>query len=137
MATKIEQTSEISILTPAGRMDGSTAASIEKEILDVISAGFARVVLDLSQIEYISSAGLRVVVIAAKRLKQRSGTFVLCSLQPLVREVFEVSGLLGVVTIMASLGEAMASARPVGLILAATPVGEPSHQTRPRTNSEP
>ena len=111
MALRIEHTADISVITPAGRMDSNTAASIEKEILDVISAGSSRVVLDLSQIEYISSAGLRVVVIAAKRLKQRSGLFVLCSLQPLVSEVFEVSGLLSLVTVEGSLREAMASAR--------------------------
>jgi stage II sporulation protein AA (anti-sigma F factor antagonist) len=112
MATKIEHTTDISVITPAGRMDSSTAASIEKEILNVISAGSPRVVLDLSQIEYISSAALRVVVIAAKRLKQRSAAFVLCSLQPHVSELFELSGLLDLVTVEGSLGEAMASAGP-------------------------
>ncbi|MET0152684.1 MAG: STAS domain-containing protein [Candidatus Binatia bacterium] len=110
MTSRIEHTADISVITPVGRIDGTTAASIEKEILDVIAAGSPRVVLDLSQIEYISSAGLRVVVIAAKRLKQRSGSFVLCSLQPLVSEVFEISGLLSLVTVKDSLREAMATA---------------------------
>ena len=52
--------------------------------------------LDLGRLDYISSAGLRVVLIAAKRLKSVGGALVLCTLNPSVREVFEISGFASI-----------------------------------------
>lgn len=96
-----------SVFTPQGRIDGATAGALEAALLAAIDADVPRLVLDLAQVEYMSSAGLRVVVLVGKRLKQRGGRLVLCSLQPLVQEVFEVSGLLGMVAVAPGRSEAL------------------------------
>jgi stage II sporulation protein AA (anti-sigma F factor antagonist) len=109
MASSFEHAGDVSVLRPSGRLDSITAASIEKEIA-AVSTQSARVVLDLSELDYLSSAGVRMIVISAKRLKQRSGTFVLCNPQPMVRQVLELSGLFGVLTVASSLAQAMSTA---------------------------
>ena len=109
MTSRIEHAGDVSVLRPSGRLDSITAASIEKEIA-AVSTHSPRVVLDLSELDYLSSAGVRVIVISAKRLKQRSGTFVLCNPQPVVRRVLELSGLFGTLTSASSLAQAMSSA---------------------------
>ena len=50
-----------------------------------------RLVLDLAGLEYISSAGLRVLMLASRDVKSREGTLTVCGLQPIVREIFEIS----------------------------------------------
>jgi stage II sporulation protein AA (anti-sigma F factor antagonist) len=110
MASTIERAGDVSVLRPSGRFDSVTAASLEKEIADVVATGAPRVVLDLSELDWVTSAGVRVIVISAKRMKQRAGTFVLCNPQPMVRRVLELSGLYGLVSIAGSLDEAKSSA---------------------------
>jgi stage II sporulation protein AA (anti-sigma F factor antagonist) len=107
MPIKVDKAGDVTVIAPAGRIDSGNAATIETEILKVIGDGSTRIIVDLSEAEYISSAGLRVVLVAAKRQKQRSGSFVLCNLQPLVREIFEVSGLLGLLRVTDSRKDAM------------------------------
>ncbi len=57
--------------------------------------------MDLEQLAYISSAGLRVVLMAAKRAKQSGGRLLLCGLSPAVRELFEISGFLKILEVCA------------------------------------
>ena len=81
----------ICILTLKGRLDANTAEEFRAKILRIIEDGSHNVVLDCEGLDYISSAGLRVVLEAVKRAKQSQGKIVLCSLQPYIQEVFEVS----------------------------------------------
>lgn len=99
----------IAVLAPQGQVDGNSAPALESALL---AGGEARVVLDLAGVEYMSSAGLRLVVLVSKRLKQRGGSLVLCGLQPLVREVFEVSGLAPMLAIGSDRAAALARLAP-------------------------
>lgn len=83
------------VLAPEGRIDSATAKSFETATLELIEAGETRIAIDLEQIDYISSAGLRVVLLAGKRLKTAGGVLTLCNLKPSIREVFEISGFIG------------------------------------------
>src|SRR5947208_748739 len=78
-------------------------------------SGKDRLVLDLSQLEYISSAGLRVLMLAGKQVKAQGGTLILSGLQPLVAEIFQISRFAMVFTITPSLREALAKASPSAL----------------------
>ena len=69
-----------------------------------------RVILDLSDLSYISSAGLRVLMLAARQTKAQNGTLVLTGLQPLVQEIFEISRFNLVFDIAPSLRDALAKA---------------------------
>lgn len=77
---------------PKGRLDSNACPAFEAEIVGALNAGNQRVLFDFSQLDYISSAGLRVVLMAAKRLRESGGKMALCSLNEMIREVFEVSG---------------------------------------------
>lgn len=83
------------ILVLRGRIDGATAPLFEQAVLDLFDAPGCRAVLDFGAVDYISSAGLRVVLMAAKRAGQ--GRLLLCALPPQVREVFEISGFLKII----------------------------------------
>jgi len=75
-----------------GRLDSNTAKAFEEKVIGAIEADKPRMVIDLAGLDYISSAGLRVLLMAAKRIKAAQGNLILCGLQPHVREVFDVSG---------------------------------------------
>jgi|SRR5215469_120496 len=96
------------ILKPKGRLDSSTGPAFETEMLQLINAGVARMLLDFSDLVYISSAGLRVVLLVAKRLRSANGHLALCSLNPQIAEVFKISGFDAILDIHPSSESALA-----------------------------
>lgn len=108
MNIQTETRAGIEIVRPAGRIDSSNAGVFERAVGEVLDQGCRRLVLDFSQIEYISSAGLRSTLITGKRMRAiAGGRLVLCSLAPQVGEIFEISGFLAIFTICASLEAAL------------------------------
>ena len=81
----------ICILTLTGRLDVNTADEFRAKLLGIIEQDTHDVVLDCEGLDYISSAGLRVMLEATKKIKQGQGKIVLCSLKPYIQEIFEVS----------------------------------------------
>lgn len=79
------------LLIPEGRLDTSTAPVFDQAV-QPHTAGASRLLIDLSQIQYVSSAGLRVFLMAAKKLQKNGGALVLCGMSPGVREVFDIAG---------------------------------------------
>ena len=101
------------VVSPAGRIDQSNADEFEKELAPHVTrcaADADRLIVDMSRLEYISSAGLRVLMLAAKQSKAQGGTLVLTGLQPLVQEIFEISKFTMVFAITPSLRDALAKA---------------------------
>jgi anti-sigma B factor antagonist len=80
------------ILVPTGRLDSNTSGEFGTRASRVIAAGVAALVVDFSGVAYISSAGLRVLLQAAKSLKTCGRKIVLCGLQKNVMTVFDASG---------------------------------------------
>lgn len=95
------------VVIPAGRLDSNNAATFEKTVVDYVRNGEIRLVVDLSHIEYISSAGLRVVLMLVKQLKSANGGLVLCGMKPSIREVFDISGFSKILQIRGSRAEAL------------------------------
>jgi anti-anti-sigma factor len=84
-----EQTkNDVMLLGPQGRLDGNTSVDFEQLVMARIAAGSKRLVIDFSDLDYVSSAGLRVLLMTAKRLKADSGKLALCGLKEPIREVF-------------------------------------------------
>ena len=129
----------ILVLAPAGRLDTKTSHDFEKAVLDALGAGTRRFVVDLSELEYLSSAGLRVLLILARKLTGPGGYLAICSLNESVKAVFDVAGFTSVFRIFGSLDEAVAAAPsasegPSALEQAATVLGlERSTKLRPET----
>lgn len=103
------------VVAPVGRVDSVSSAELERVVVARIDEGQRRLVIDLAEVEYISSAGLRVLLLAAKRLKGPPPGLVLCGLGPGVRTVLELAGFLPLFAVeagresaVARLGEAAA-----------------------------
>lgn len=105
-----EKHGQVLVMAPAGRIDSTTAKTFETAALGEIGAGTDALVLDFGALDYISSAGLRVVLMAGKRLKADGGTLVLASLPPAIRDVFEISGFLSLFKVCETRQEAVAAA---------------------------
>jgi anti-anti-sigma factor len=88
----VSQHEEIFIVALTGKLDALTAPTYEKTLAELITDGATRVVLDFDALSYISSAGLRSLLITAKSLKSKGGKLLLANVQGGVRAVFEMSG---------------------------------------------
>lgn len=95
------------VIAPGGRLDVNSSSALERVLVGHLGSGETRFVLDLRDVEYISSAGLRVLLFLAKKAKERSGRVALCALGPAVRQVFDLAGLLPVFTVEPSREEAV------------------------------
>ena len=93
----------------SGRVDGTNAMEFEEALRSAIEEGDRAVLLDFESLSYISSAGLRAVLLTARALQKRDTAFVLCSLAEPIREVFEISGFDKIITIHPSRAGALAS----------------------------
>ncbi len=102
----------VDVFRPAGRLDSATSGDLESLLLERLEQGCRGVVLDLSELDYISSAGLRVVLMAGKRLCAGGGRLALARLRDSVRDLFEMSGFLSLFPVLATVDEAMAASRP-------------------------
>lgn len=103
-----ETTPQATLVPLQGQINSANAAAMESGVLTLIDGGVKNLVLDFSALDYISSAGLRMVLVVAKRLKQEGGKLVLCAMQAHVREVFDISGFLAILNVQPSRSEALA-----------------------------
>ncbi len=90
-----------------GRLDAATSGDFEKIIFARLEAGEGRLLFDLANLSYISSAGLRVFLVTAKKLTKHKGIMALCGLQEHVKEVFDISGFTSILTIYSTRDEAI------------------------------
>jgi anti-anti-sigma factor len=92
----------------SGRLDTASSPAAEQAILQALRPDQSRVILDMRNVDYVSSAGLRVVLLAAKQAKSAQGTLALFGMQPGVREVFDISGFSRILSILPGEAEAIA-----------------------------
>lgn len=103
---------DVLVVALSGRIDHAAASEFERALLPLLEpAGSARagVVLDLSQVDYISSVGLRVLMIAGKTMRARRARIAVAALQTIVAEIFAISRFDGVVEIHPSVDAALAA----------------------------
>lgn len=108
MSLEPETPSDVIVVRPQGRLDSATSPAFEAAVLEPLEGGSKRLVLDLSGVNYISSAGLRVILLAGKKLRASDGKLVICGLRDEVRGVFEMSGFLDLFAVTRTLEEARA-----------------------------
>ncbi|MDQ1254894.1 MAG: anti-sigma factor antagonist, partial [Euryarchaeota archaeon] len=87
-----EKRNGITCLRIDGSLDASNSSIAEKNIRDAIVEGDINLIINLSELQYISSAGLRVILVVAKDIKAKNGRIVICSMTESVRKVFDISG---------------------------------------------
>ena len=109
MEIKTEEENGTLVVQVDGRIDGATAPEFENTVKSVISEDNLAVIVNFEGVSYISSAGLRAVLLVAKQLSQTNTKFALYSLGDLTREVFEISGFDRIIQIHGSKDEALAA----------------------------
>lgn len=109
----MELTHEISngmlLVRPQNRIDSESAANFEAQCAALIAEGTNRVVIDFSQVRYVSSAGLRAILVVAKKAKSLGGALTLCGLRGNVKEVMSASGFDALLGAHAGVADACAA----------------------------
>jgi anti-anti-sigma factor len=114
---KIDRTTHdgVTVVALSGRIDTTTSPALEDAVRPLVDRGTtADLLVDLGGVEYISSAGLRVLLVLAKRMREANGRLVLCGMGQPVHQVFQLAGFLPLFTIDTSREVALErfSARP-------------------------
>ena len=104
--------SGVATLAITGTIDTRASAEFEKAMAKAVEGGATRAIIDFSRVDLITSAGIRVLVMFAKRLHGIGGGLALCALTPDVQRVFEISGLTTQFKIAATRADALALLRP-------------------------
>lgn len=97
----------VTVLSLSGRLDGASSPGLEQKIDALAAAGTTQVVFDCAALAYASSAGLRVFLSAAKKLKANGGGAAFAALSPAVTEVFELSGFNQVLSVHPGVAQAV------------------------------
>ena len=109
MEINTEQKGGVLVAMTVDRVDGSNAREFQEALQAVIQDDGNAFLLDMEQLTYISSAGLRVILLIARTLQGKSTKFAVCSLSDSVREVFEISGFDKIVDTHANQADAIAA----------------------------
>lgn len=101
--------SGVNIFKLNGRLDSNTSQGFEKKVFQAIDDGSKSMIIDFKDLDYISSAGLRVILKATKALKREEGKMMLCDMQDYVKEVFEIAGFDSFLPIVGTMDDALQS----------------------------
>jgi stage II sporulation protein AA (anti-sigma F factor antagonist) len=97
----------VAVVAAAGAIDSKSAPELEKVLVKLLGEKKREIVLDLARLDYVASAGLRVFVMIGKRLQADGGRLALCSVNPSVMKVLEVSGFVALFAIRPSRQDAV------------------------------
>jgi anti-anti-sigma factor len=98
----------VTVIAPAGRIDTTTSGAVEEAVRRAVDGGARDLVVDFAAVEYISSAGLRVFLVLAKRMRDLHGRLVLCGMPEPVRQVFRLAGFMPLFRVEPSQAAALA-----------------------------
>lgn len=118
MQLALRQIADVVVAMPSGRIDHAAAGLLEAQLLPVLEQATARhsaMVLDFADVEYISSVGLRVLMIAAKSMRAQDRPIAIAALQPVVAEIFSISRFDRVLTVYPTVRLALATLSPAAL----------------------
>jgi anti-anti-sigma factor len=107
MQIKEDKQGEVLIVTVSEHLDTATASIFESRLLGMVERGERKIVVDCGELEYVKSAGLKVFLLAAKRLEPLGGKLVLCALAPSVLMIFEMIGFTRIMKIVPTQEEAV------------------------------
>jgi anti-anti-sigma factor len=90
------------VVAVKGRLDAVSSSEFDRVLTGYLGEGDKDVVLDFEALDYISSAGLRSVLLAAKRLKSKGKRLSLAALKDVVKDVFEIAGFSAIIAVYPS-----------------------------------
>lgn len=83
---------DIAILSVKGKLDATLAPLLEKKICELLDSGYNKLILELSSVDFISSAGLRMLISTKKQVKMHLGTVIFCGMRNDVLEIIKICG---------------------------------------------
>ncbi len=107
LSVEAEQSDKATILIVSGRVDGSSVGILESAVQEQIDAGHKTLIFDFQNLSYISSAGLRALLIAARLTQKEGGKALFCDLAEHIAEIFEISGFTQILDIRATRADAL------------------------------
>ena len=107
MEIKFEAAGGTTVVQLIGSLDTQTSPGAQEKLTQLIENGATKIVVDLEGLDYISSAGLRVLFVAAKQLQGVDGEIRVCNLNPVVKEVFDISGFEMILPVSGTRTEAL------------------------------
>jgi anti-sigma B factor antagonist len=107
MQISVKTANKVKVLAFEGRLDTGTSPDAQQQLIRLIEEGENRFLVNFEKLDYISSAGLRVLLAAAKQLEGIDGELRVCSLNEVVREVFDISGFATIFKVFGSESEAL------------------------------
>ena len=99
---------DVKIIGLRGRLDAETSPSVEKRLMNLMDQGERRLVFDFSELTYISSSGLRLLIEAARNLQKTNGKLALGALNDHVGEIIRIAGFTSIFSIYPTCEEAVA-----------------------------
>ena len=99
MEMKTDSSNGVTAIQFEGNLDTGTAPTAEQHLAGLIEEGANKLLLDFENCEFISSAGLRILLATAKRLRPSGGQLRICSLNETVQEIFDVSGFSSLLSV--------------------------------------
>jgi anti-anti-sigma factor len=112
------QFADVAVAMPVGRIDHAAAQALERALAPLVertAADGGGLVVDFAGVEYISSVGLRVLMVAAKQMRARHARIAVAALQPVVGEIFTISRFDAVLDVHASVRGALERTSPAAL----------------------
>ncbi len=103
----VDQFGDVRTVRIAGNLDTQTAPVAQEQLIQLIDNGATKILIDFEDLNYISSTGLRMLLVALNRLEGTSGQLRICNPNTMVREVFETSGFLEIFSVYKSQAEAL------------------------------
>ena len=107
MEIKEETRGKVKIVGLRGKLDANSSPAVEKELLALLDQGEGRLVLDLSELTYISSLGLRIFISVAKNIRKVNGKLALAGLNDHIYEIFKIARFTNIFSIYPSCEEAV------------------------------
>ncbi|MEI6174171.1 MAG: STAS domain-containing protein [Bacteroidota bacterium] len=102
-----QKTDQCVIIGITGRLDTTNYSILEKKLMELIDNHHDKILVECSKMDYVSSSGLRILLMALKKVTMAKGKFVLCGLQENIREIFEISGFTNIFEIYTTQDEAL------------------------------
>jgi len=104
----MQQAADVTVLGLTGRLDSTSAPELGARLQELVAAAKVRLLLDFSEITYLSSAGFRVLLIGARLTADAGGNLVLCGLIPPVRRLFQIAAFDEVLEVHGTRQDALA-----------------------------
>ena len=109
MELEEERVGEACIVTARGRLDGASSSIFADRISGLITDQKPTILVDFTAVDFVTSAGLRAVLILLKKVKAANGSFALCGVQDSVREILDISGFTAMISIYPARSDGIAA----------------------------